>query len=495
MPRRLPSVRRTWPAWLWGLLLAGAAGAAPQAGPEALQPCRLNGVPHEAICGVVSRPLDPHLPQGVHIDLHFAVLPALARHKKPDPVFFVAGGPGQSAIALAGPISGMLARFGNRRDIVLVDQRGTGRSAPLRCDDDASALPLAQSIDPAAQVQRARACLARLQALPHGDLRWYTTTLAAADLDAVREALGAARINLVGASYGTRVVLEVMRQFPTRVRRAVLDGVAPPDMALPWASARDAQAAFDALLHFCANDADCRRRHPHLRDEWTVLLAALPRDVTVPEPASGRSQTLRLTRDMLLALVRAALYSPLTASALPAALAEAAQGRFTPLVGLASALPAPRGEAAVAQGMHFSVVCSEDMPAAGPRPPGASDFGQGLAPVYLQVCEGWPRAAVDAAFRHLPPASAPTLMLSGGIDPATPPRHAERVAGALGPNARHEVVANAGHGLLALPCVRDLVFRFVDADTDAAALQMDTGCARDLPRPPAFVPPAAEAAR
>jgi pimeloyl-ACP methyl ester carboxylesterase len=206
------------------LLLAVSAWPVARAAPAALQPCRLMGVPHEALCGVLPRALDPRKPQGVQIEVHFAVLPALARHKKPDPVFFVAGGPGQSAIALAGPVYGMLARFGNRRDIVLVDQRGTGRSAPLRCDDDASALPLAQSIDPASQVQRAHACLAKLQALPHGDLRYYTTTLAAADLDAVRDMLGAARINLVGASYGTRVVLEFMRQFPMRVRRAVLDG-------------------------------------------------------------------------------------------------------------------------------------------------------------------------------------------------------------------------------------------------------------------------------
>jgi pimeloyl-ACP methyl ester carboxylesterase len=382
----------------------------------------------------------------------------------------------------------MLARLGQRRDVVLVDQRGTGRSAPLDCGQEPAALPLRELADPQRQVQRARACLRQLQALPHGDLRHYTTTLAMADLDAVRQALGAERINLVGASYGTRAALEYLRVYPRQVRRMVLDGVAPPDMALPEASAPDAQAAFDALLQACEQAPACRERHPGLRQTWRTLLAGLPRPVRVPHPLTGRDEDLLLTRDMLLAMVRTALYTPATASALPAALDEAAAGRLAPLVGLSSALGAARGDAALAQGMHFSVVCAEDEPGAAPIAP-AADFGVGLATLYREVCAFWPRAEVSADFRRMPLAQVPVLLLSGGIDPATPPRHAERVAAALGANARHEVVPQAGHGLLALPCVRDAVFRFIDAADAAQALRVDAGCARDIPRPPVFVPP------
>ena len=464
--------------WLAGTLSATAAE---------LAPCRLHGVEHEALCGSVVRPLDPAQPGGVRIEVHFAVLPALARHKKPDPVFFIAGGPGQSAITLAGPLSRMLARLGQRRDTVLVDQRGTGRSAPLDCGDDAAALPLRELADPQRQLQRARDCLQKLQALPHGDLRHFTTSHAMADLDAVRQALGAERINLVAASYGTRAALEYMRLYPRHVRRVVLDGVAPADMVLPEASAPDAQAAFDALLRACELQAACRERHPRLRQDWRSLLGTLPRTVRVAHPRTGRDEDLLLTRDMLLAMVRTALYAPATASALPAAIGEAAAGRFAPLVGLSSALASVRGPAALAQGMHFSVICAEDLP--GPAGTPAADFGEGLAPLYREVCAFWPRGAVPAAFRQVPPAPVATLLLSGGIDPATPPRHAERVARALGAKARHDVVPNAGHGLLALPCVRDAVFRFVDAVDDGAALRVDAGCARDIPRPPAFVPP------
>jgi pimeloyl-ACP methyl ester carboxylesterase len=204
---------------------AGPASAAPTA---ELKPCRLRGLEHDALCGVLKRPLDPARPQGPQIDLHYAVLPALARNKRPDPVFFLAGGPGQSAIELAGLVSSEFARTLNRRDVVLIDQRGTGRSAPLRCEEaDELMRPLSDLLDEAIQRQRVSACRTRLQALPYGDLRFFTTTLAMADLEAVRAALGAARINLVGASYGTRAALEYMRLYPAAVRRVVLDGTAP----------------------------------------------------------------------------------------------------------------------------------------------------------------------------------------------------------------------------------------------------------------------------
>lgn len=470
-----------------GLALCAWIGAGAADG---LASCRLKGVEHEARCGTLSRPLDSLRPGGPTIELHFAVLPALARQAKPDPVFFIAGGPGQSAIELAGPIGQMLGRLGQRRDIVLVDQRGTGRSAPLNCPDAAPDAPLRDAIDPQRQRQLALDCLPLLQALPHGDLRQFGTATAAADLDAVRAALGAAQINLVAVSYGTRVALEYLRQFPQRVRRVVLDGVVPPDMGLPQASAVDAQAAFDALLAACEAETRCHARYPRLRSAWLELLQTLPRDVQVPHPLSGRRESLRLNRDMLLALVRAALYTPSTRAGLPAAISAAAQGEFAPLVGLASALGSARG---IAQGMHFSVLCSEDLPPADLPPPQA-DFDQGLAPLYRAVCDAWPRAAVPDAFRSIPPAPVPVLLWSGGLDPATPPRHAERIARALGANARHASVPQAGHGLLSLPCVRDTVFRFVDAGDAAAALQTDTGCARALPQPTFFVPPLSVAA-
>ena len=459
-----------------------------------LTPCRIKGVEHDALCGSVRRPLDPARPEGTQIDIHFAVLPALARNRRPDPVLFFAGGPGQSAIELAGPVARMMSRLSNRRDLVLIDQRGTGRSAPLVCEAEAPTRPLAESVDPARALARLRDCLARLERLPHGDLRQYTTSIAMQDADAVRRALGVAQVNLIGGSYGTRAALDYMRQFPQAVRRAVIDGVAPPDMALPVAASTDNQAALDALLAACEAEPACRARHPALRADWQRLLASLPREVTVAHPVTGQAERLRLTRDLLLSLVRAPLYLPALASALPAAISQAAGGRFEALVGVAAGLNSGR-TGQIAEGMHFSVVCAEDLPrlSNATDKPGA-DFGDGFAERYRQVCEGWPRGSVPADFYRLPVASAATLVLSGGADPVTPPRHGARVAVALGAKARHVVVAQAGHGVMGIGCMRDVMFRFIDAESDDEALKVDADCARTLPRPSAFVPVTAGAA-
>ena len=477
---------------------AAAAPARSAAPPPVV--CRLPGVPHAALCGSLRRALDPARPQGVMIDVHYAVLPALARHKAVDAVFFFAGGPGQSAIHLAGRLAARYARLGQRRDLVFVDQRGTGRSAPLACADDDPRAPrqtLADSADPVRRLAQLRACRQALQALPYGDLRFFTTALAVADIDAVRQALGLAQINAIGASYGTRMVLDYLRQFPQAVRRAVLDGVAPPDMHLPDAAARDNQAALDAVFDACAAEPACAHRHPALRSQWLALLTSLPREVVLPDALSGRPEPLRLRRDSLLALVRTPLYAPALAAALPAAIDAASAGRWAPLAALASTLGS--GQAgAVASGLHFSVVCAEDLGPDAPAPSAAdlaaaaapgNAFGDSFTKLYRQVCADWPQARVDPAFYALPPAAAPTWLLSGGLDPVTPPRHGQRTALALGPLARHIVVANAGHGVAGLACVRDAVTRFISTDDASAALASDADCAAAVPRPLAFLPP------
>ena len=463
--------------------LAGAAGAAP------LEPCRLRGVEHDALCGKLARPLDPARPDGPSIDIHYAVLPALARNKKPDPVFFFAGGPGQSAIDLAGGMSRLFARVSNRRDVVLIDQRGTGRSAPLVCTPPDPTRPLRELADMEAVQARLERCRDELRKLPHGDLRQYTTTIAMADVEAVRQALGAAQVNIVGGSYGTRAVLEYQRQFPQAVRRAVIDGVAPPDMVLPATFSPDGQAAFDALLASCEKDKACGSRFPDLRAQWRATLATLPREVSLQHPVTGVAEKLTLTRDMAASLLRGPLYVPALASALPVAISEAAQGRFEPLFGVAGAMSGRRGVGELAEGMHFSVVCAEDMPrldraADLPGP----DLGDGFSRLYRAVCAGWPRGAVPEAFYTMPPAQTATLVLSGGIDPVTPPRHGERAAKALGAKARHVVVPQAGHGVMGIGCMRDVLFRFIDAESEADALKVDTACVEGIPRPPAFQP-------
>ena len=456
-----------------------------------MQACRVEGLPNELRCGVIQRPLDPARPLGMQIDVHYLVVPAMARNKQPDPVLMLAGGPGQSAIGVAPTLLPRLTRLNYRRDLVFIDQRGTGKSAPLQCEDD-SKLPLVEALDSAAQAHRLEQCRVALMRQPHGDLRFYTTTIAMQDFEAVRQQLGAAQWNLIGASYGTRAALEYQRQFPDHVRRTVLDGVAPPDMVLPASFSTDGQAALDASLFACEQDAVCAAQFPQLRQRWEKLLQGLPRLVTVNHPVTGLPERFTLTRDTLLRSVRTPLYVPTLTAAMPAALDAASQGRFEGLLGLASAVGS-RKAMRLAMGMHFSVVCAEDVPrlAAATDTPGV-DYGGADASFYAQACQNWPKGVVPPAFYTVGASRSPVLVLSGGADPATPPRHGARVAQALGTQdkalVQHIVVPQAGHGVASVGCMNEVLFRFIDAAQSSTALPQDAGCATKIPRPTVFVP-------
>ena len=474
-------------------LVIGSAvgGLGDAASAQGLTECRLPGIRHSVQCGVVPRALDPARPEGPKVEVHYVVVPAMARRKLPDPVFLLAGGPGQSAIGVAPQMLALFSRLDNRRDIVFVDQRGTGRSAPLECADTRRET-LAEQADPERQFQQIKLCQAELLKRPFiqaaSDLGFFTTGVAMQDLDAVRQQLGAAQINLVGVSYGTRAALEYMRQFPQAVRRSVLDAVAPPDMVLPASFSTDGQAALDAMFTACDKEPACAKATPNLRADWAALLKSLPKPVMATHPLSGAPERFTLTREMVLGAVRGALYAPAAAAALPAAITEAAAGRFDALAGLSSMLSSRKG-VRLAMGMHFSVVCAEDVPRLDQSTdePG-TDFGTDGAALYRRVCSEWPRGAVPAAFYRVPTSLTPTLLLSGGLDPATPPRHGERIAKALGPAARHVVVPNAGHGVMAIGCTRDLVYRFIDAADAQAAAAVDASCVTGIPRPGAFMP-------
>ena len=473
------------------LLGTASAQAAPVATALGTQACRIEGLPNELQCGVIQRPLDPAKPEGVQIGVHYLVVPAMARNKQPDPVLMLAGGPGQSAMGIAAAVLPRLTRLNYRRDLVFIDQRGTGKSAPLPCDDD-SKLPMSQVLDQSAQVRRLEQCRAALIRLPHGDLRFYTTAIAMQDFEAVRQQLDAPQWNLIGASYGTRAALEYLRQFPDKVRRTVLDGVAPPDMVLPASFSTDGQAALDASFLACEQEPACAVQYPRLRQQWAALLQGLPRAVSVNHPVTGLPERFTLTRELLLRSVRMPLYVPTLTAALPAAIDAASQGRFEGLLGLGHAVSTRKGMR-VAMGMHFSVVCAEDMPrlAAGADKPGG-DFGSADAAFYTEACKNWPRGAVPPEFYAVPATRSPVLVLSGGADPATPPRHGERIAQALGAHdkslVQHVVVPQAGHGVAGVGCMTEVLFRFIDAKQNSSALPQDAVCATKIPRPGVFIP-------
>ncbi|MFZ6759834.1 alpha/beta hydrolase [Undibacterium sp. Ji50W] len=463
-------------------LLSGFALCTSMAAHAAVtKPCRLPDFSEEVQCGQIQRPLNPAQPQGKKIDIHYVVIPSQDRNKLPDAVFLLAGGPGQSAINVASWGNGLLARMNRRRDLVFVDQRGTGRSAPLECP----ALEKADEVlSPEQKVKLTDDCLHQLQTLPYGDLQYFSTSIAMQDLEAVRQQQGYGRINLVGASYGTRAGLEYLRQFPQSVRRVVLDGVVPPDMRL---ASSDAQKALDSLFRDCVKEPACNASYPDLANRWKKLLASQPQKVSMPHPRLGTPLKFEMTRDGLLGLVHKTLYSPTALSALPYALTQAAQGNYAPLITMsgATSLPGPGG---IAYGMHFSVWCGEAFAQPGSLPAN-DDFEKLMAEMYTQTCKQWPRAEIPAAFFTIPLSASPVLLLSGGLDPVTPTRHGEAVAKALGAKARHVQIENAGHGLLAQGCVRDVVHRFLNAKEDDEAIKVDAKCVRQIPRALAWQAP------
>lgn len=482
-------------ALLAGLLTSAATAWAQ---PGGLQVCRLKGIERAVRCGVVQVPEDPDRPDGRRLSIRYAVVPALAKNKEADPLFVLAGGPGQAATRVASQMQPVLARLNARRDIVYVDQRGTGDSNALECERRSKVMPLAESVDPARAVELLDRCVKQLA--DRADPRQYATWIAVRDLDAVRAALGADRINLWGGSYGTRAALEYLRQFPQRVRSAVLDGVAPATMALPASFAIDSDSALQALIETCRADPGCQALYPQLESDLKRLqfIAERGTRIEVTHPLTGESENVLLDRIVLAGMLRGPLYVPQFASVLPFAMAQAGHGNYDPLFALNSALSG-RVDDNFAEVMHFAVVCAEDMPRIddGLRAAAAATrFGSGFIDLYERACRQLPTRPVPAGFYAEPTPDVPVLILSGGADPVTPPRHGEDVAKTL-PRALHLVAPNLGHGVTHHGCAPELVNRFVrqaDAPGRGAFEDIengkDAGCLGRLPAPVAFRPPA-----
>lgn len=473
-------------AWLGLLTLSSLCDA--QA--AVLHACRVDGFAQQVQCGEVQRPLDPAAPNGKQIAVHFVVLPAMDKNKAPDPVFLLAGGPGQSAISVASYMQVVFDKLQRRHDLVFVDQRGTGKSAPLECPEQDDMEGIGQ---PDYDVRFMMACLPTLQKLPWGDLRFYTTTIAMQDLDSVRDALGYTTIDLIGVSYGTRAALEYQRLYPDHVRRTVLDGVVQPDQLL---SDDDLQKVLVRLMDDCSTDARCHKAYPALAQDWARLLSSLPRQTTLTHPRLGTPLNVTVRRDDVLAWVSKVFYSPVSSAGLPHAIEAALDGNFNPLLTLsgAGALPGPGG---IALGMHFSTVCAEEYDRLLATSSGdvnaGNDFGDRHRQTYLHVCRGWPRGTVSADFYTTPVSRTAVLLLSGGIDPVTPPWHADKVATALGPLARHIVLDHSGHGTLQQICMTDVATDFVNARDDRSARDVDASCIRQIPRPSVWIAPAPSA--
>jgi pimeloyl-ACP methyl ester carboxylesterase len=456
-------------------LASAAADAAPAARPT-VRGCHLPGAEEALRCLSVPVPLD-YAKTGIRasgtgtLKLHVTVAPAFRESARPDPLFVLAGGPGQAGSEVLPLLSAAFRRVRATRDIVFIDQRGTGLSGKLDCEDSANQETMSDA-DLDAELRR---CIGASRA----PFAAYTTANAARDIDQVRRALGYGKINLWGGSYGTRLGQAYARAFPDKVRSLVLDGVAAPDQVIP-AGGRDGQAALDKLFAQCQLDAACHKAFPNLRAEFDALAARAEAGVklSIADPRTAQPVSFTMTGPRFLQTVHSILYAPADARRLPFLIHSAYLGRWEPFVARHNLSGDFAGDASTSILLHFAVVCAEDVPRMTPQliKDDAGMLTRPLADRIPGLCKVMNVPAVPYAAPSI--IQAPALLLSGALDPVTPPRRAQEAARHMA-HAQQLVVANAGHGVSQLGCAPRLLRDFLDRPS----APLDARCLAEIPAP------------
>jgi pimeloyl-ACP methyl ester carboxylesterase len=476
---------------------APAAAKAPPARPATwkigtltLTSCNLaqpnSGLSTAAWCADFPVPENRADPHSRTIVLKLAVLRSRAQVASKDMLAFLVGGPGQAATDSASQIAAMLKPLLAHRDVLLLDQRGTGGSNALTCKgaDDAVTLEGEVAFDAGKMRNAASECVKQLAG--RADPRYYTTTIAAQDLEDVRKALGAPQFDLVGVSYGTRIAQQYLMRYPDAVRSMVLDSVVPNPLALGQDFARNLDDALKAQFARCTAEPACRQQFGdpdqtlyQLRD----ALRANPHEVSFRDPQSYRTVKRVLNEDSLASVVRMFAYTPATAALLPLSIDAAAHGDVGPLLGQAKILSGELAEL-MGSGMQYSVICSEDADLLLARPQDAGTIlGTRMVDALNAVCSVWPKGTRPADFHQPLKTAKPVLLLAGQYDPVTPPRYAEDVAKGL-PNARVLVLKGQAHAVMAMGCTPQLVQHFVEK-LDPKTL--DASCLDRLQATPIFI--------
>ncbi len=451
----------------------------------ALAPCAIDGVPGQAHCGTYQVWKNRDSRQGRQIDLAVLVLPALEPNKKADPFFMLQGGPGDAPSFNARFYGRVFHDIRRTRDLVLVDLRGTGKSGALTCPELAKPDTDGNFDANLLSVPAVRACRARLEKI--ADLRWYTTEIAVDDLEDVRQALGYGPINVYGTSYGSRVAQVYLRKYPKSLRAVAMKGIVPASMAMPETHARAGEDAWTALVARCQGDANCRRTFPTLDADFRQLLARLDKEAPVLTRSAGGSRpaaTIQVTRGLFAEAFRNVLYTPEGAAQAPLRVTQLLAGDDRRLAETALAGRTVLGGERLAAGFFLSVTCTEDIPFLS-KDADAKATGTFGGAYRLQqqraACQEWPRGAVSTAHRQPTTSAVPALLISGELDPVTPPSGADEVVRHWS-RGRHVVIRNNGHPIgNAEKCIGEMIGEFLDrGSADGLAI----GCAANNPAPP-----------
>jgi len=467
------------------LLTLQSASAVRQNKPKlVLNDCQIKGFSGKAKCGAYDVYENRTTKTGRKITLKIVLLPATSDQREPDPFVYFAGGPGSAASDDASGIAPAFPQILAHRDMLFVDQRGTGGSHPLDCKFY-DAADLQTYLGYFFPLDNVRKCREELE--PNSDLKLYTTTIAADDMDEVRAALGYERLNLFGGSYGTRAALTYLKRHPQHVRTAILQGVSPTDHFMPGDFPQQTERALQGVLSECLADKACSEAFPNIREETKAVLAELikgPVEVEIQKPNSNDRVKVKLSRDLAAEAIRYMLYSPVPAGRVPLMLHLASQGNYAPLAQAAIRYRMSL-VATGSNGMYLSVTCAEDLPwikpGEGERMAENTFLGDYRLRQQREACTLWPRAEIERDYSQPVKSDLPVLILTGEWDPVTPPSNGERVAKTL-TNSLHVIVPHGAHGLNGLEgmdCIDNLIGEFIERGTTK---DLNTACVKDIRR-------------
>jgi len=467
------------------LLTLQSASAVRQNGSKiTLSDCQLGATQIKAKCGTYEVYENRATKKGRKISLKIVLIPATGDKREPEPLVYFAGGPGGSATEDAAGIAQAFPQILAHRDLLFVDQRGTGGSHPLDCKfyDAADLQTYLGYFFPLDDVRKCRE-----QLETNSDLKLYTTTIAADDMDEVRAALGYERLNLFGGSYGTRAALTYLKRHSQHVRAAVLQGISPTDHFMPSDFPMQTERALQGVLSECLADKACSEAFPNIKEETKSVLAELikgPVEVEIQKPRSNDRAKVKLSRDLAAEAIRYMLYSPVPASRVPLVLHLASQGNYAPLAQTAIRYRLNLVGSG-SNGMYLSVTCAEDLPwikpGEGERMAANTFLGDYRLRQQREACTLWPRAEIERDYAQPVKSDVPVLILTGQWDPVTPPANGERAAKTL-TNSLHVVVPSGAHGLDGLEgmdCIDNLIVDFIERGSVAG---LNTGCVKNIRR-------------
>jgi pimeloyl-ACP methyl ester carboxylesterase len=439
-------------------------------------PCAAPGVRGLAKCAVFHVWEDREAQAGRKIPINIVIVPARSEDPEPDPLVHFAGGPGQASTDQSGGNQYRYSAINERRDIVMVDQRGTGASNGLRCDLGVESL-LTWQFSP----EEVAACREQLES--RADLALYHSAVAADDLDEVREWLGYPSLNLYGGSYGTRAALVYLRRHPDRVRTVTVRGIMPPNGQFPLNNPQDAQVSLENVLARCGAGSDCGDAFPDLPARFRLALDRLDADpvyVRLLDPISRDSIDYPIGRAAFAWAIRRVLMSSDLHPLLPALITQAGEGDLSGIrPGLAGTLGVTES---MYMGMGLSVMCTEEADRIARADIEAETegtfIGDGPIRTMLAACGGWPRGELPVGFHDPVRSDAPVLLLSGETDPTTPARWGALAAETL-PNGLHLVMPGVSHGPFP-DCAIEIMAAMVETGTTEG---LDTSCVAEIPVP------------